>query len=106
MKTKKTATLASLVALGLGLGLGACTPKKDTAKPDGDGAACTEEAKVCPDGTSVSREGPDCEFAACPGEADDALDDALDEEPADADEEPADEADADEAEEADEAEAE
>ena len=31
--------------------------------------ACTEEAKVCPDGTAVGRVGPDCEFAPCPGEA-------------------------------------
>lgn len=31
-------------------------------------AACTEEAKVCPDGSSVGRTGPHCEFAACPGE--------------------------------------
>ena len=28
--------------------------------------ACTEEAKVCPDGSSVGRTGPKCEFAACP----------------------------------------
>lgn len=28
--------------------------------------ACTEEAKVCPDGTIISRTGPNCEFAACP----------------------------------------
>lgn len=28
--------------------------------------ACTEEAKLCPDGTSVGRVGPKCEFAACP----------------------------------------
>lgn len=28
--------------------------------------ACTMEAKVCPDGSSVGRTGPDCEFAACP----------------------------------------
>lgn len=28
--------------------------------------ACTEEAKVCPDGTAVGRTGPNCEFAACP----------------------------------------
>lgn len=31
--------------------------------------ACTEEAKVCPDGSSVGRTGPHCEFAACPGES-------------------------------------
>ena len=28
--------------------------------------ACTMEAKVCPDGTSVGRSGPNCEFAPCP----------------------------------------
>lgn len=27
---------------------------------------CTQEAKICPDGSSVSRVGPNCEFAACP----------------------------------------
>ncbi len=29
---------------------------------------CTMEAKVCPDGNAVSRTGPNCEFAPCPGE--------------------------------------
>lgn len=29
--------------------------------------ACTEEAKICPDGTAVGRTGPDCAFAPCPG---------------------------------------
>lgn len=28
-------------------------------------AACTAEAKICPDGSSVGRTGPSCEFAAC-----------------------------------------
>ena len=28
--------------------------------------ACTEEAKICPDGSSVGRTGPNCEFAPCP----------------------------------------
>lgn len=28
--------------------------------------ACTADAKICPDGTSVGRTGPNCEFAACP----------------------------------------
>ncbi len=27
--------------------------------------ACTEEAKICPDGTSVGRTGPSCEFTPC-----------------------------------------
>lgn len=28
--------------------------------------ACTQEAKLCPDGTAVGRTGPKCEFALCP----------------------------------------
>lgn len=28
--------------------------------------ACTQEAKLCPDGSYVGRSGPKCEFAACP----------------------------------------
>jgi hypothetical protein len=27
--------------------------------------ACTQEAKICPDGTAVGRIGPSCEFAQC-----------------------------------------
>lgn len=27
--------------------------------------ACTQEAKICPDGTTVSRTGPNCEFVPC-----------------------------------------
>lgn len=30
--------------------------------------ACTEDARVCDDGSVVVRGGPDCEFAACPSE--------------------------------------
>lgn len=29
---------------------------------------CTDEAKLCPDGSAVGRTGPNCEFAICPGE--------------------------------------
>lgn len=29
---------------------------------------CTTDAKICPDGSAVSRVPPTCEFAACPGE--------------------------------------
>ncbi|MDO8593067.1 MAG: hypothetical protein Q7R92_04870 [bacterium] len=32
----------------------------------GRGIACTMEAKLCPDGSSVGRTGPNCQFAACP----------------------------------------
>jgi hypothetical protein len=30
--------------------------------------ACTMEAKLCPDGSAVGRQGPNCEFAPCPGQ--------------------------------------
>ena len=38
-------------------------------EPDGGmrGVACTMEAKECPDGSFVGRQGPNCEFAECPG---------------------------------------
>jgi thiol-disulfide isomerase/thioredoxin len=31
-----------------------------------DSVACTTEAKLCPDGSSVGRTGPNCEFSECP----------------------------------------
>jgi hypothetical protein len=31
----------------------------------GNGAACTQEAKICPDGSAVGRTGPNCAFSAC-----------------------------------------
>ena len=31
-----------------------------------DFIACPQDAKLCPDGSSVVREGPDCSFAPCP----------------------------------------
>lgn len=34
----------------------------------GEFIACTADAKVCPDGSYVGREGPNCEFAPCPNE--------------------------------------
>jgi hypothetical protein len=34
--------------------------------PKNQQKACTMEAKLCPDGSSVGRSGPNCEFAACP----------------------------------------
>lgn len=33
--------------------------------PDQSPKACTQEAKLCPDGSSVGRSGPKCEFASC-----------------------------------------
>lgn len=36
--------------------------------PSDSNVACTEEAKLCPDGSGVGREGPNCEFPDCPTE--------------------------------------
>ncbi len=30
--------------------------------------ACSREAKICPDGSTVGRAGPDCAFTLCPDE--------------------------------------
>jgi hypothetical protein len=50
-----------------------CQKQSQTPAPGTpDGQACTMEAKVCPDGSSVGRTGPNCEFAPCPGPNDGA----------------------------------
>ncbi len=38
-----------------------------TARAPSGAQACPQETKLCPDGSSVGRTGPNCEFAACPG---------------------------------------
>lgn len=35
---------------------------------EGSQTICTMDAKICPDGSSVGRTGPDCEFSPCPGD--------------------------------------
>lgn len=35
-------------------------------KPDYISTVCTQEAKMCPDGSYVGRSGPKCEFTDCP----------------------------------------
>ncbi len=44
------------------------TPPSNTSNvpPKSGQVACTMEAKACPDGSYVSRTGPNCEFALCP----------------------------------------
>ncbi len=44
-------------------------PPLDDTATSSEQTICTLDAKVCPDGTAVGRTGPNCEFAACPGEA-------------------------------------
>lgn len=51
---KKIIIASMLLSLTL---LIACQPK-----------ACTLEAKVCPDGSTVGRSGPNCEFPECPAQ--------------------------------------
>jgi hypothetical protein len=47
-------------------------PIIDNKKPiQKETVACTQEVKHCPDGMYISRTGPNCEFALCPGEKDD-----------------------------------
>lgn len=42
-----------------------------------EGTICTMDAKICPDGSSVGRSGPNCEFAACPSTNNTATQSAL-----------------------------
>jgi hypothetical protein len=51
----------------------ACTTKACSSPGNPPSTGCTEEAKVCPDGTAVGRTGPNCEFAPCPTNACPAL---------------------------------
>ena len=41
---------------------------------DQESVTCTLEAKICPDGSAVGRQGPDCEFAPCSGEEGEEVD--------------------------------
>lgn len=44
---------------------GWCPTSGPSAAP---GGICTQDVKQCPDGSYVSRRGPNCEFAPCPGQ--------------------------------------
>lgn len=44
-------------------------PVTPAAPPSSTEPVCTADAKECPDGSFVSREGPHCSFAACPAES-------------------------------------
>ena len=49
-----------------------CDGTEDECLRDSKMIACTADAKMCSDGSAVGRVGPQCEFAACPGEDDGA----------------------------------
>lgn len=59
-----------LIAIGLlillGGAVGAYTYKEKVLAPAPEVTVCTQEAKICPDGSAVGRTGPHCEFAECP----------------------------------------
>lgn len=58
--------LALFLVLIIVLGLGGFLYRYTMERPGQDGVtACTMEGRMCPDGTSVGRSGPDCAFAAC-----------------------------------------
>ncbi|HPI67409.1 MAG TPA: DUF333 domain-containing protein [bacterium] len=63
MKKSILISLAIFILLVLIVGIIQLINTKDS-RPN----ACTLEAKICPDGTSVGRSGPNCEFAVCPQE--------------------------------------
>ena len=54
-----------------------CRGDNDSRPPRPDEPfACTKDVRICPDGSSVGREWPNCEFAACPQEPMICTDDA------------------------------
>lgn len=68
MKAKRGMILISLLAI-LMIGLTALLMLGVAdRRPEGARDVCTQEAKLCPDGSTVGRTLPDCEFADCPGE--------------------------------------
>src|SRR3990167_4598411 len=64
-----TIGVAALIAAGLALPASALSISSLFGNSD-EPVMCTMEAKMCPDGSYVGRTGPQCEFAACPGETD------------------------------------
>ncbi len=63
MKTYPILILGVIVIIIVGL----FAIVSDAVKTPAPGArACTDEARLCPDGSAVGRVGPNCEFAQCP----------------------------------------
>lgn len=70
MSALRIIPITLILALTLACEKKSTTP--DSTPPEGSEGgqvACTMDAKMCPDGSAVGREGPNCEFAPCPGEA-------------------------------------
>lgn len=60
---QKIFLIGTLVLLSFGLFVIQRLPREP-----GETVACTQDAKLCPDGSYVGRVGSQCEFASCPGE--------------------------------------
>ena len=58
--------IALVVIIVAGLVIAVAVGNERTSAPQPAARACTQEAKLCPDGSSVGRTGPNCDFAACP----------------------------------------
>ncbi len=41
-------------------------PNQEQNQTQTNNTPCTQEVKICPDGTTITRTGPNCEFAPCP----------------------------------------
>jgi hypothetical protein len=63
----KSGWLIGIVILLIIGAFGVYAATRAPAPGTGEQIACTDEAKLCPDGSSVGRTGPNCAFAPCPG---------------------------------------
>lgn len=61
----RESSFLSLTLVVLSLSLFACAKPSAPTPP----TACTMDAMMCPDGSAVGRQGPNCEFAPCPAPA-------------------------------------
>lgn len=70
MKQSKVLISLSVICLVLGSVIGFLVVGSNTEEnqPLTTDVACTEEARICPDGSGVARQGPNCEFPDCPSE--------------------------------------
>jgi hypothetical protein len=63
---KNIAVILVILLMALAAGYWGFMRSKNAA--EGELTFCTMEALLCPDGSGVGRQGPRCEFAACPNQ--------------------------------------
>ena len=66
MNYKGVILVLIIVVLGIAGVLYFFTAQTTLPEPEVPGVVCTQDVKQCPDGSSVGRTGPKCEFASCP----------------------------------------